>query len=481
MSTWHFPSHKTKVICTIGPACDSPDGLRELLRAGMNVARLNLAHGDHDSHGRTIGRLREAAAELHKPLTILADLPGPKLRVGKLDTDPMELRAGQTVLLGQRSSTTPTDESIFIPLPVPELIASLHRGQRVFLSDGFIELRVQELEGEAARCRVTQGGMLRSHGGVNVAGAVHGLSAITEQDQDHIHFCVAQGVDAMSVSFVQSGLDLDVARNLCLKLGRKLMIVAKVERAVALKDIAGILSAADVIMVARGDLGVETPIEEIALVQKRLIFRANMAGKPVITATQMLESMTEHNRPTRAEVTDVTNAILDGTDCVMLSGESAMGRYPDKAAAMLGRIATVTEHERRSYRAREALLEHAPKGSGVVEDLIAMSVWHAVERLHPKVVVVPTETGTTARRIAQFKLPCWIVAFSPHRHVCQELGFSYGVHAVQVPTEDIRPWQVIAREWLLAHGIEEGSLAIMTEGASRGHPGGTNRLEVFTI
>ena len=479
MSTWHFPTHKTKVVCTIGPACDSPEGLQGLLRAGMNVARLNLAHGDHDSHSRTITRLREAAAELRKPLTILADLPGPKMRVGKLDAEPIELRAGQIVLLGERPNAG-TDET-FIPLPIPELMASLQRNQRLFLSDGFIELRVQDPLGEAVRCRVTQGGMLRSHGGVNVAGAVHGLSAITEQDKDHIHFCVTQGVDAMSVSFVQSGLDLDVARNLCLKLGRKLMIVAKVERAVALKDIAGIISAADVIMVARGDLGVETPIEEIALVQKRLIFKANMAGKPVITATQMLESMTEHNRPTRAEVTDVTNAILDGTDCVMLSGESAMGRYPDKAAAMLGRIATVTEHERRTHRAREALLEHIPKGSGVVEDLIAMSVWHAVERLHPKVVVVPTETGTTARRIAQFKLPCWIVALSPHRHVCRELGFSYGVHAVEVPTEDIRPWQVIAREWLVAHGIEASSLAIMTEGASRGHPGGTNRLEVFTV
>lgn len=479
MSTWHFPTHKTKVICTIGPACDSPAGLRDLLRAGMNVARLNLAHGDHDSHSRTIARLREAADALHKPLTILADLPGPKMRVGKLDAEPLELRAGQVVLLGERPAAG-TDE-LFIPLPVPELIASLQHNQRLFLSDGFIELRVQEPLGEAVRCRVTQGGILRSHGGVNMAGAVQGLGAITEQDKDHIHFCVAQAVDAMSVSFVQSGLDLDMARHLCLELGRRLLIVAKVERAVALKDIVGILSSADVIMVARGDLGVETPIEEIALVQKNLIFKANIAGKPVITATQMLESMTEHNRPTRAEVTDVSNAILDGTDCVMLSGESAMGRYPDKACAMLGRIATVTEHERRTSRSREALLEHAPKGSSVVEDLIAMSVWHAVERLHPKVVVVPTETGTTARRIAQFKLPCWIVALSPHRHVCQELGFSYGVYGVQVATEDSRPWQVIAREWLLAHGIEAGSLAIMTEGASRGHPGGTNRLEVFTV
>ena len=479
VSTWHFPTHKTKVICTIGPACDSPEGLRDLLRAGMNIARLNLAHGDHDSHSGTIGRLREAAEALHKPLTILADLPGPKMRVGKLDTDPLELRAGQIVLLGERPPAQTDD--IFIPLPVPELIASLQRNQRLFLSDGFIELRVQDPLGEVVRCRVTQGGTLRSHGGVNMAGAVQGLGAITEQDKDHIRFCVDQGVDAMSVSFVQSGLDLEVARHLCLQLGRRLLLVAKVERAVALKDIAGILSSADVIMVARGDLGVETPIEEIALVQKNLIFKANMAGKPVITATQMLESMTEHNRPTRAEVTDVTNAILDGTDCVMLSGESAMGRYPDRACAMLGRIATVTEHERRTSRARDALLEHAPKGSSVVEDLIAMSVWHAVERLHPKVVVVPTETGTTARRIAQFKLPCWIVAFSPHHHVCQELGFSYGVYAVQVATEDMRPWQVIAREWLLAHGIEAGSLAIMTEGASRGHPGGTNRLEVFTV
>ncbi|MBU2739823.1 pyruvate kinase, partial [Acidithiobacillus concretivorus] len=300
--------------------------------------------------------------------------------------------------------------------------------------------------------------------------------ALTAADRKLLAFALEAGVDGLSVSFVESAEDLHAARREANALGFHPFLVAKIERARAWKHIDAIIDATDAIMVARGDLGVEVPIEEIAIIQKRLIRKARAAGKPVITATQMLESMVHNRRPTRAEVTDVANAILDGTDCIMLSEESAMGDFPVEAVKMLAEIARVTEKNRAELNPLSAKdLQDKPS----VESLIASNVQHSAERLNPLFVVTPTETGTTAARIARFRLEPWILAMSPHASTCQRLCLHYGVYPIEMPSPE-SGWEEAARRWLLNNGIEKG-LILLTQGPSKGHPGGTNRLEIIHL
>jgi pyruvate kinase len=288
-----------------------------------------------------------------------------------------------------------------------------------------------------------------------------------------------QGVDAVSQSFVEKAADIRAVRKATEKLGHKPFIIAKIERARALDHIDEILQAADGIMVARGDLGVEIPIATIAVVQKSLMDRANEAGKPVITATQMLESMTNNRRPTRAEATDVANAILDGTDCVMLSGESAMGQYPVEAVSMLAQIAAAVEPYRPRYRLEEALKTYGRDGDITLTDLISLSVENTLERVSPAAVIVPTESGYTARMIARFKLPVWITAVSRHESTCQGLAFSYGVYPVHEP-EPPFDWKPFARKWLKTHGLK-GDLVVLTEGPSIRNEQANNRMELIDL
>ncbi|BCX81754.1 pyruvate kinase [Methylomarinovum caldicuralii] len=461
--------HKTKIVATIGPASDTVTCLIRMLRAGMRVARLNLAHSDPDHHARTIDRIRRASARSGYPVAILADLPGPKLRIGPLDPDPVVLARGQPFVL----TTEPvTGDARRASLPLAELPRAVRPGDAVFLNDGFIELRVETVRGNEIHCRVVVGGELRSHKGVNIPKLRIPLPAFTEQDQRLLAFACEQGVDAVSISFVASAGDVHQVRQAAQDLGAAPYLIAKIERAAALERIDAILAAADGIMIARGDLGVETPIETIALTQKRLIRKANAAGKPVITANQMLESMTVHSRPTRAEATDVANAVLDGTDAVMLSEESALGRFPVEAVRMLGRIARHAEAERER---RITLPEPGRRKN--VQEVIALDVATTVLHLGIRHVFTPTETGATARRIARFHLPAWTIALSPHPATCQRLLFSYGVHPVHTG-EDGREWRLIACDWLHRHGIRKGPV-IVTQGPSRGHPGETNRLEII--
>lgn len=463
--------HKTKIVCTIGPASDRPGTLRRMLRAGMSVARINLAHGDTDSHAATIRRLHEAAAQTGLPVAVLADLPGPKLRIGRLVPDPLRLHQGSSFTL-----TTEDIEGDATRVSVPgfhALPAAVRRGDSIFLNDGFIQLKVREVAPPEVRCRVVVGGELRSHKGLNIPRLHVAIPAFTERDQHLLAFACEQGVDAVSISFVERAADIERVRREAGALGAAPYLIAKIERASALRHLDEILEAADGCMVARGDLGVETPIESIAFVQKRLIRKANAAGKPVITATQMLESMVDHSRPTRAEATDVANAVLDGTDCVMLSEESAIGAYPVEAVRMLGRIA------RRAEAVRE---DFAPGGDAQetgrmdIEDVVSLNVVTAARRLHAPYVFTPTETGATARRIARFHLSSWTIALSRHAATCQRLLFSYGVHPVHVGG-DARDWQSIAHDWLHTHRLV-GHPLIFTEGPSRGHPGTTNRVEI---
>ncbi|MBU2761196.1 pyruvate kinase [Acidithiobacillus sp. RW2] len=466
-----LPKHRSKIVCTIGPASDAPKVLEQMIRAGMNVARLNLAHGTADEHRARIARIHDAARKTGHRVAILADLPGPKIRIGSLPA-PVTLKHGDHVLLAPGAPGT----AQAIPLELPRLAKPLVKGDTVYLNDGFLELRVEKHDAQGVLCLVIVGGLLLSHKGVNLPGVYLEGGALTAADRKLLAFALEAGVDGLSVSFVESAEDLHAARREANALGFHPFLVAKIERARAWKHIDAIIDATDAIMVARGDLGVEVPIEEIAIIQKRLIRKARAVGKPVITATQMLESMVHNRRPTRAEVTDVANAILDGTDCIMLSEESAMGDFPVEAVKMLAEIARVTEKNRAELNPLSADdLQDTPS----VESMIASNVRHSAERLNPLFVVTPTETGTTAARIARFRLEPWILAMSPHAATCQRLCLHYGVYPIEMPSPE-SGWEEAARRWLLSNAVEKG-LILLTQGPSKGHPGGTNRLEIIHL
>ena len=338
-----LPDHKTKIVATIGPASESQEMLERLIRAGLNIARLNFSHGDFTVHAGLIDRIRAAEKATGYRVAIMADLPGPKMRIGKIDPEPVQLVPGDKFTL---TSEEITGNSKRVSMSFKQLPKVVKPGNKLFLNDGLIQLMVEKAEGTEVHCRVMVGGELRSKKGLNLPGIDLGINAFTDHDHACLEFALKNGVDAVSQSFVETAADIEAVRNAARALGKNPFIIAKIERSGALDHFDEILSASDGIMVARGDLGVEVPIEEMAIIQKQLIAKANLAGKPVITATQMLESMTGSRLPTRAESTDVANAILDGTDCIMLSAESAMGNYPEEAVSMLASIAAYTEAHR---------------------------------------------------------------------------------------------------------------------------------------
>src|SRR5215472_3785762 len=345
-----LPSNKTKIVATIGPASESQEMLRRLIRAGVNVARLNFSHGDLTSHAERIERIRSAAEAVGCRVAIMADLPGPKMRIGDIEPEPIQLQAGETFTLTTDAITGNLQR---VSVSFKDLPDAVKRGDKLFLNDGLVELTVTDVSGGDVHCKVSVGGELRSRKGLILPGIALSFGAFTEHDRTCLEFALQHGVDAVSQSFVETGADIQAVRDAAQAAGKRPFIVAKVERLNAIRRFDDILDASDGIMVARGDLGVEVPIEQIAVLQKRLIVRAHVAGKPVITATQMLESMVTSRLPTRAEATDVANAILDGTDAVMLSGESAIGKYPEESVAMLAKIAAYTESQRPPVRLAE--------------------------------------------------------------------------------------------------------------------------------
>jgi len=471
-----LPANKTKIVCTIGPASESPEMLEQMIDAGMNVARINFSHGDFSGHKKVIGNIRAAARATGRRVAIMADLPGPKIRIGQFAKEPIELKPGDTFAL---STEDIVGNDSRVSVTFARLPRAVKPGDKLFLNDGVIELEAAKMEGNEVRCRVLVGGELLSRKGLNLPGIDLGISAFTDRDHECLKFAMELGVDAVSQSFVETAADIDAVREFASTWGHKPFIIAKIERAGALEHMDGILQAADGIMIARGDLGVEIPIEQIAVVQKRLMEQANLLGKPVITATQMLVSMTNNRRPTRAEATDVANAVLDGTDCVMLSEESAMGRYPLEAVEMLAKIAAAIEPHRPPYRLNEILKAYGHDGNLSLTDLVALSVQTTLERVSPAAVIVPTRSGYTARNIARFRLPVWITAVSSEERTCQGLQFSYGVYPVH-ETEHPEDWKPFAREWLKQHGVE-GNLVVLTEGPSRRHPEANNRMELIDL
>jgi pyruvate kinase len=468
-----LPDHKTKIVATIGPASESPEMLERLIRAGMNIARLNFSHGDFAAHGERIAHIRAAERATGRPVTILADLPGPKMRIGQLESDPIQLMTGSQFTLTADPIVGNSGRVSVSFQPLPKVVKP---GDRLFLNDGLVQLVVERVVGLDVVCKVAVGGELRSRKGLNLPGINLGISAFTERDRACLEFALRQGVDAVSQSFVETAADLKALRAAASALGKAPFVIAKIERAGALEHYQEILEEADGIMVARGDLGVEVPIQEIALIQKRLIGRANIAGKPVITATQMLESMTSSRLPTRAEATDVANAILDGTDCLMLSGESAMGMYPEEAVSMLAKIAAATERGRPPATTRMPGSDIEP---GSAAKAIACVVEHALDTVHSSAIFVPTRTGTTARMISRFKPAAWIVAISRDPAVCRNLAFSYGVHAME-SMEEVENWRGFAVSWLREQGVP-GSMAVLVAGPSPRHPEDNYRIEFLRL
>ncbi|MBN1994765.1 MAG: pyruvate kinase [Anaerolineae bacterium] len=468
----NLPPKKTKIVCTIGPASQTQAMLERMMANGMNVARLNFAHGDFDRHAQVIKNIRAAAGAVEQRVAIMGDLPGPKMRIGRLAQELVELERGQSFILQ-------TEDIIGTPQRVSLNFAGLPQavkpGDKIFLSDGFIQLEVKKVKGQEVHCEVLVGGELRPHKGVNFPDIELGVNAFTPQDRKFLEFAAAQKLDAISQSFVEGPEDIELVRQTAAAMNYEPFIIAKIERSRAVENLAAILKVSDGIMVARGDLGVEIPIEKIAITQKQIIRQANLFERPVITATHMLESMVHNRRPTRAEATDVANAILDGTDCVMLSEETAVGSYPADAVAMMTHIAEVTEPQCCAGNVVQ-LLQSAKNSRKInTEDLISLSIFFSIETLDPCAIITPTLSGATPRRLSRFRVPMWIVAVSPNQAVCQNMQFSYGVYPVHETTRPAN-WEHYARRWLEQHGVT-GDVALLTQGSS----GGTNQLEIVDL
>jgi pyruvate kinase len=471
-----LPAQKTKIVATIGPASESPDMLARLIRAGLNVARLNFSHGNPSKHADVIRRIRDAARESGRRVAIMADLPGPKMRLGKIDPEPIQLVPGAHFTLTSEDIVGDVHRASMSFERLPRVVKP---GDKIFLNDGLVQLVVDRVTGSDVECTIVVGGELRSRKGLNLPGVDLGISAFTEHDRACLEFALKAGVDAVSQSFVERAADIQAVRDAATKIGGQPFIIAKIERADALAHFDEILAASDGIMVARGDLGVEVPIEEIAYTQKQLIAKANLAGKPVITATQMLESMVSSHLPTRAEATDVANAILDGTDCVMLSGESAVGKFPNEAVTMLAKIAAFTETHRppRSFATQREFVQKAAVTSR--GDRMASVVEHALDTVPCDLLLVPTRGGTVARAISRFKPQVWIVAPSSDAAVSQNLAFSYGVHPTDL-AEEPDDWREWTAHWLLDNAIT-AERVMLVAGPSPRNPKANYRIELMRL
>ncbi|MCX5844147.1 MAG: pyruvate kinase [Deltaproteobacteria bacterium] len=471
-----LPRNKTKIVCTIGPASESAEVMDRMIQAGMNIARLNFSHGSFDSHRTVVRSLRSAARAAGKRIAIMADLSGPKMRIGNLAQEPVELKPGDSFVLTIDDIVGDAGRASVTFKRLPQAVRA---GDTLFLNDGIIQLDVSAVKGNEVICRVIVGGELRSRKGLNLPGINLGISAFTERDHECLKFAAEEGIDAVSQSFVETGADITAVRQAADSLGYHPFIIAKIERSNALDHMDDILDAADGIMIARGDLGVEVPIERIAVIQKDLMRQANRRAKPVITATQMLESMTENRRPTRAEATDVSNAILDGTDCVMLSGESAMGKYPVDAVEMLAKIAAEVEPQRRPVTVGDLYQGIDISGRITSAHLIAIAVEASLEYASPAAVFAPTHGGRTARSLSFFRTPVWIVAVSSSDQTCQNLVFSSGVYPVYEPDHP-DDWNTYVREWVARHELK-GDIAVLTEGPSSKYPDANHRIEIIDL
>jgi len=475
-----LPAHKTKIVCTIGPASRSEAALERIMLKGMNVARLNFAHGTLQGHKEDIGHIRAAASRLQRHCMIMADLPGPKIRIGKLLDEPLLLEKGSEVILTVKDLVGTPNR---IPVEYKRLPESVNPGSLIFLNDGFIQLQVERVSGEEVICRTVIGGPLLSYKGLNLPGVKILADAVSDTDLDFVAFALQEGVDAFGVSFAQEADDILKVKEFAQMRGQSAYVVAKIERAEAINNFDAILSAADAIMVARGDLGVQIPLQDVPAVQKKLIRKANLLGRPVITATQMLLSMTENIRPTRAEVSDVANAILDGTDAVMLSEETAIGKYPVEAVEMISKIATSAERERKAVRALADLPAYFRTGAGsgdtTVEDIVSLNAVESANALNVRYILTHTQSKGAPCLISRFKPNCWILSCGDEK-TNNFLALSYGVHPVCLNDEANGRADRVMRFMGKAGMIEKGEKVILVEDESTKDMQGTDSLKIIS-
>ncbi len=469
---------RTKIVCTLGPASESKERLLELARAGMDVVRLNFSHGTHAWHLERIRLIREVEQEIGRPLAILQDLSGPKLRIGDLPEGGIVLVSGSQCLLTAEPSAA--GEIPRIQVDIPELLAALDTGHRVSMDDGQIELNVLRRDGDAVLCEVLHGGCVLSHKGIAAPSVPFEIPALTEKDFADARFGLEAGVDWIAVSFVRRAEDLEPIRAVIRSAGGNTPLIAKIEKPEAVQRLDEILDAADGLMVARGDLGVELPLFQVPVIQKELIRKCVRKGKPVITATQMLESMTRSPRPTRAEVSDVANAIMDGTSAVMLSGETAMGEFPETTVATMASIAEYTEsHLDYGRILAEGIHGHAHS----ITDAISQGVAEIASDLHADAILCSTTSGLTARMVARLRPRMPIVAATANLNTYRRLALIWGVRPLLVtpPTNTDEMLQFTVDGACRAGWIERGQTVVITSGIPVGVAGHTNLIKVQKV
>jgi pyruvate kinase len=471
-------TRRAKIVATLGPSCSTPQIFRHLVRAGLDVARLNFSHGTHAQKAELIQMVRTISREEGKPICILADLQGPKIRTGKLkDHKPVQLVAGKRITITPREveGTAALVGTVF-----KTLAENLEHGSRILLSDGLIELRVEKVNGDDVVCEIVNGGTLGENKGINLPGIPVKVPSLTEKDEEDLIFAIGQNVDTVAVSFVRTAADVQHVKNRLAALKSDAWVIAKLEKPQAIEHLDSILEVADVIMVARGDLGVEVPPEKVPAIQKHIIRRAAEFRRPVITATQMLESMIENPRPTRAETSDVANAIYDGSDAVMLSGETAAGKYPVEAVAMMAKIVLETEHQLRTDPQPRRLLPHPRRLS--VAETICECMSHAADDLDLAAIAIFTETGTTARLLSKYHPDPPVYVFSPFEKVINRTMMLWGTFPLLCKRfRDTDKLVEMAEQTLEEHGFVEPRQIVGIVAGTRTKSGATNFMRLHMI
>ncbi len=466
--------NRTKIVCTLGPASQDPRILRRMIQAGADVFRLNASHGNAADHAQRISDIRRVARELKRPIGILMDLPGPKLRLGVLPDEKRVLRKGEPVLLCGPTPSRPDS----LPLRDPEILKDLRPGHEIYLADGTVQLVAVKKDPSGMRCRVQVGGTVRSGSGLNLPDTELSKAVPTAADRGWIRFARKHHLDWLAVSFVQKAADIEMVRRLAGSGPEAPRLIAKIEKRGAVLQLEEIVKTADGVMVARGDLGVETPLANVPLVQKRIISFANAYGRPVITATQMLESMVEHSSPTRAEVTDVANAILDGTDAVMLSAESAIGHYPVASVATLASIATATESE---FPYASAFRKLAERDWSSPHEAISFSAVRMAADCAAKAILIEPSAQTTAAAISRFRPKAAVISLC-HRwdEACRQI-LPWGVDPLVIPRSWKQALGVIRRHLAKFHGIQHGCRVVTVQSAAKLYGAGSDLVRIVRL
>lgn len=482
MAQRRIDGKRTKIVATIGPASSDEETLRKLIRHGMDVARINFSHGSHATHSENIDRIRRIAEEENAVVAIMCDLQGPKIRIGQIADEPLAIAPGDqvTLTLDETDGSDPT----IIALPHPEFVRDIEPGMRLLLDDGNIEFIVRSANSRSLVCEVVIGGELTSRKGVSAPSAKLTLSAITDKDREDVEFALKKEADYLAMSFVRSEEDIRELKWLIRHLGGDVSIVSKIEKHEALQNIESIIAASDGVMVARGDLGVETPAEEVPYHQKRIIKLCNTASKPVITATQMLSSMVDVPRPTRAEASDVYNAIVDGTDAVMLSNETAIGKFPVTAVETMATIAVIAEQN--MFDAREDKAIYTPKVSGgreIISDAISQATSQISEVLRCRAIVTSTLTGYTARRVAKERPRTPILCVTPSDITYRRMALVWGVLPMKIPQFNTidEMIAIVVRTAYESNLIARGDNLVIIAGVPFGIGGQTNFLKIHIV